>query len=307
MTLSDRPAGKAVFAIPFALITVFFLCLSRPGQAAAEEAVAMVTDRQGQAALLGGQAREGCEILSYLFPGSRIRLGPEGRLTLVYFDSAREYDFSGPAVIEIAATEPLPISGRSAAARSLPLVESIGLTPGNVTSYVQAGLTLRTLGRRAGRGGARLRLIAPVDDRLLSPDPEFRWRPVPDATDYRYVLMDEDGKTLFDGTTGEPRFRLPKRIRLRPGGYYSWRVESRLRSGDVYSSTGRFSVLSDGEKAEIEAHRPKSDALFSEQLLFAILLERMGVFTEAERSWRALAKRRPAETGLRSKSSGSVR
>ncbi len=299
--------GKTVFGIgvPSGLIVLICQFFSQTAYAAVDEAVAMVTDRQGPVSLLGEQAQEGCGILSYLFPGSRIRLGPSGRLTLVYFDSAREYDFNGPAVIEIAPVAPLPISGQSVAARSLPLIESVGLNPGNMAGYVQAGLTLRTLERQAERRAARLRLIAPVD-RLLTPDPEFRWYPVPDAAEYRYVLMDEDGKTLVDGKTGETRYWLPKDIQLLAGGYYSWRVESRMGSGEVYSSTGQFSVLSGEERAEIEALRPKAQAPFSENLLFAILLERMGVVTEAEGYWRTLSEQRPAETGLRSKSSGYI-
>ncbi|MBF8269103.1 MAG: hypothetical protein HW386_812, partial [Gammaproteobacteria bacterium] len=74
---------------------------------AGDEAIAMITDVVGEVAVISANQEQRAEILMSVRSGDQIRVGASELLTLVYYNNAREYIFSGPADIDITDNAPL--------------------------------------------------------------------------------------------------------------------------------------------------------------------------------------------------------
>ncbi len=88
------------------LLLVVCLLLA-PLRAAEVEAVAMVTDLKGRAVIASNAKRKIVGILAYLRPGHELYIEPGASLTLVYFQSGREYLFKGLTRIKVGLKQPL--------------------------------------------------------------------------------------------------------------------------------------------------------------------------------------------------------
>lgn len=94
-------------------------------------------------------------------------------------------------------------------------------------------------------------------------------------------------------STSAARLTLPDEVALAAGQRYHWRVEARTRSGASYRAEGTFTLAEPSTLAAIERARPGAGASFSERVLYAAYLERIGLYAAAGQWWQALARERP--------------
>lgn len=297
--MSDSKIAKRTFALRylFGMLFVGISLTSHPIDSYAAEAVAMVTDIVGTGVITENGEEKPCEILAYLPPGAEVRINEGTNLSLVYFQSAQEYAFSGKANIRINPEEPQVLSGTNPQSRNLALVGETGLLPSARHGYTQVALVLRSTGKKK----KKIRLIDPRDTKVLDAHPVFRWEPLEDGVQYRFVLADESGRTVMETLVNDTSFQAPPELWLEEGVIYTWQVEARLASGVVYLSSAEFSLLEKSERDQINKLRPAANAPFSERLLFATLLDELDLRDAAQRQWNALAAERPNAKPLQAK------
>jgi hypothetical protein len=282
------------------IVTILAYAAVRPAvtrAVATEQAVAMVTDLQGRAFVIeAGRQERPCEILTSLVPGMELRIEERATLTVVYFQSAKEYQYTGPSHIGIGIDRPANISGKRATSRDLMLVAQTGLDPSDLRDYRQAAILFRQ-----GAWKEKLHLLSPEkNSKIIEVHPTFHWKALEEpGVQYRLVLIDNLGHTVLETLTDGSSFRLPVKVKLQEGGSYIWQVEARLPSGMVYSNSAKFRVAERSVRDELERLRPAKHASFSERILFAMLLDREDIRDEARDYWKRLAAERPDNPQLR--------
>jgi hypothetical protein len=75
------------------------------------------------------------------------------------------------------------------------------------------------------RGAVPL-LVSPRGE--VTARPEFRWSPVPEATQYRITVFDVEGGLVWSVETADSSAALPPDAAMTPGTSYWWRVEARV-------------------------------------------------------------------------------
>ncbi|MGQ0662708.1 MAG: hypothetical protein ACT4P2_03800 [Pseudomonadota bacterium] len=280
--------GRAAGAALAALSLVALGC--EAGTAAAQTpSVAMVTDVVGTARVRA--EAEPLGLLAELPSGAVVELDPGGRLAMVYIASGEEFEFRGPARIEVRPNVAAALAG--APARRSPTFASgrpeLRIKP---TGLVQAALVMRGL-REAGV--PPLRLIGPVNTKLLRPTPVFRWQPTEAGPSFTFELMDESGRSIHAAETIATSLELPAAIRLAVNLTYTWEVATRLLSGKRLTAVAEFSVVDEARRAEVERLRPPANAPAATRVLFAAYLENANLVEEARLYWKALARERPGD------------
>ena len=257
------------------------------GPASAQN-VAVVTDVVGRV-----ESQEAVAILSGIAADARLQIGEGARLVVIYLASGDEYSFTGPSQIEFRAAEPRVVKGAKPRKQASPLSRAGNPTirPADVT---RAGLVMRGTPR-----SARIRLLAPSGTRTLDTEPEFRWQePEPQAT-YRFELLDDSGKSLYETTVKGDALRLPPAVRLVEGARYTWELSARLSDGRRYISTADFSVAAARLRADAGALRPAEGAPVAERVAYAAWLDQAELKEEARKYWKALAAERPDDGRLK--------
>lgn len=273
------------------------LALARPAWAA--EAVAMVTDIKGAAALAAKGGPEKLALLAYLMPGSEIQVEAGARLVVTYFSRPQEFVFTGPAKVRINADGPKMLAGGAAEARSLGQ-EKAGVAK-KFTAMQREKLSQATFEMRGPKAGVRL--LGPVETAVLSTTPEFIWFGPKNADEYHLTLTGEDGKVIHDVKTSQSVWQPPKTASLKRGAPYQWKVETALQSGETLSAGGKFTVLGEVKARKIIEAHPKPGAEFSERVLYAARLETEGLMYEAMAEWQTLLQERPDELVLQERAS----
>jgi hypothetical protein len=74
--------------------------------------------------------------------------------------------------------------------------------------------------------GAVPMLVSPRGE--ITARPEFRWSPVPEATQYRITVFDVEGGLVWSGETADSSGALPPDAVITPGAPYWWRVEAQV-------------------------------------------------------------------------------
>ncbi len=290
----ERPeTGADGLRRAIAIVVAAIFAWSLSGDAAAgPQPVAMVTDIEGRATI--AEAGGAVALLAELAPGARVDVGSGARIVVVYYASGEEFAFRGPGSLRIGAEAAERLSGAALETRHTLLAGAVGdivIAPAGV---IQASLVMRVEDR-----GAEPRLIGPVDTRTLAPRPLFRWQAIAGVETYRFELIDGAGRTLTVAEVAATELRLPESIVLAAGETYTWEVSARAADGAVYSNWGDFSLSPPTERALVERLRPPGDATFSERVLFAAVLEQLGLSDEARGYWRALLAERPGNARLR--------
>lgn len=261
----------------------------------ASEAVAMITDLTGNASLTSNGEQKKCEILMSTFSGDEIRVEANSKLTLVYFKSAKEYTFPENTIININTEAPENKSGSKATTRDLEVAKNMKLLA-DEDEYNQAAIVFR-----GTRKKPKIKLVSPVSSKILSSQPMFEWQPLEENLQYRFVLTDDSGRTVIETLVNGTNFKLLPENRIVDSVLYSWQVEARLSTGAIYSNSTNFSLIDKEELEKVNRLRPKDGATFSERVVFAMLLEQMGVRGEARGYWKILSVERPDNKLLKGK------
>jgi hypothetical protein len=252
--------------------------------------VAIVTDLSGKATAEG----EAISILSEITTDAPIHLDGGTRMVTIYYSSGDEYTFTGPARIQFRAGEPQVLSGTRAEKHANPLAKGgkdIAIKPVGV---VQAGFVMR-----GARTTARIKLFSPSGTRTLERSPQFRWTDIEPGLKYRFELIDETGKSLYEADVAEASLRLPESLHLRDGVGYTWEVSTRLPDGRRYVGVSDFSIASPDLRSQAEVLRPAATAPVSVRVAFALWLQQMELKDEARSYWRVLAVERPHDERLK--------
>lgn len=194
------------------------------GTARAEQAAVLVADLSGAASQMVPAARKPADrlrplrLLQSIAAGTAIVLEDQARLTLFYASSGIAYDLEGPGRFNIGATEVLAVDGAMQPSRRKlnDVLKGIKLQGGRLA---QAGLTMR------GSNDSGLPVaLSPRGVVLSGSPPVLRWSSRKDGRTTTVLLMDEDGRKLFEGSTAADSLSLPETVVLKPGHPYFWGV-----------------------------------------------------------------------------------
>lgn len=213
---------------PVRSLATFGLCLLLmgygPGTAQAEEAAVLVADLSGSASQLLPAASKPAEkqrplkLLQSLATGTAIALQDQASLTLYYVASGMAYDLKGPGRFEVRPAEVVALDGAPQPLRRKlnDVLQGIRLQGGRLA---QAGLTMR------GPEDAGQPMALSPRGVVLSGSPlVMRWNSGRAGRTTTVLLIDEDGRKLFEGTALADSLSLPETVALKPGRSYFWGV-----------------------------------------------------------------------------------
>jgi hypothetical protein len=255
--------------------------------------VAMVTDMQGQASLVGDAEKREIGILVELDAGATVMLAADARLVVLYLGSGDEYAFSGPVSIRFEAGAPATSGGAPGERRGPALGRNAGDVRIKPVRVELAAIVMRS----ASEG--RSQPLAPAHTSILETRPEFVWTGPLAGLRYAFELYDGGGTQMVKTAVEATSLTLPAGVELALGGAYSWRVTARLPNGATYARNGEFRVASADLRAKAQALRPGGSAPLSSRVAYATWLEQNDLKAEARRYWRAAAMERPHDAQLK--------
>jgi hypothetical protein len=257
----------------------------------ASEPPALVLDVQGNATLGGKRVA----ILTGLPPGAEVALESTARMVVVHTQNGRQFELIGPGAFRWA-------GGRMEIVRpgELRVRESADAAFGDLR--LRTGrIAQASISMRGAAAESKVELASPVSTWLLEAPKSFRWRPVPGAAGYRFQLTDSNGKLLHEARTQATAVELPAGVALDPGRTYGWQVQADLAGGRAIDAWTEFGVAGPDLHARVDRARPRPDATFADRLLYALLLDELGVREESVRVWAQLARERPDDADLASR------
>jgi hypothetical protein len=269
-------------------------------------AVAMVMDLRGAGTILSQAGEQQLALLAELPAGQPVSLKSGAVLVLVTLAKGDSLRIPGPATFQLG-PEGHPTDGVSGlkvdAARSMRLKE--GLKPAGLA---QAGVVASFLGPSpmgASAVGAGRRpevdLLSPPGPAIRELRPIFRWSaPAPQAT-YRFRLTTQDGREVFHAEPGQPEVRLPEQASLTPGAPYRWEVVALMPDGKERRASRSFRLIATPDEELLAATRPAPGDPFDRRVLYALLLDRLGVRAEATAAWKQLSSERPGDAVLKAR------
>ncbi|HCC53731.1 MAG TPA: hypothetical protein DEQ20_02205 [Desulfobulbaceae bacterium] len=275
------------------LVLLLFLAFA-PGIAMAAEPVAMVTDVKGAVRLKLNQQTKPLAVLTYLAPDAEIELDKGAHVVMTYFSQATEYTFKGPARIAIQVDSAKAITG-TGELRKLDNEKSATVKKFIQTARVtQATMAMRSLPT------IKPNLQSPLNSKISSSNPTFRWKAIEDTAKYQLILTDNLGAVVYDTSVETNSWQIPGASTLKRGIPYAWKVTAMMKSGENYSSNqSNFTIAHEDEIKNIEARRPAADASFSDRVVYAVYLETEGFYEAALGRWQELSKERPDDANLR--------
>jgi hypothetical protein len=264
------------------------LCLACAAGAWASDPPGLVIDVQGEATLAGKRVA----ILTGLPPGAEISLATAARVVVVHTQNGRQYELIGPGAFRWA-------GGRAEMVRpgELRVRESADAAFGDLR--LRTGrIAQASISMRGAAAESKVRLDSPASTWLLEAPRSFRWRPVAGAASYRFQLTDSNGKALHETRTATAAVELPAGVALEPGRTYGWQVQAELPGGKTIDGWTEFGLAGLDLRARVDRARPGASASFGDRLLYALLLDELGLREEAGRLWEQLARERPADADL---------
>ncbi|MBK6294492.1 MAG: hypothetical protein IPF55_09345 [Rhodoferax sp.] len=232
-------------------------------------------------------------LLTELATGTDVALQPGAMLNLVYLKSGVEFQLTGPSRVVIDATEPTLVSGNRPVSRSsVVAAQTVKLQTEN-GRVVLGGVVMR------GVGAQQLKLLEPTG-KVLEARPQFGWLAPVGATAMRLVLREEGSDRVLASTavSGE-RWTPDASVVLQPGVNYLWSIEATLPDAGRLVRSSYFSLVSEPERQRVVALRPEPDAVFSDRLIYASLLEQARYVSESRKWWQQLSRERPDLVELR--------
>jgi hypothetical protein len=257
----------------------------------------MIADFSGSGLILLEGSSEPADILTELSSGTELSLDDSATLTLFYFTSSEEYVYSGPAKILIEPQQPNLLSGKQADTRNLNMKKLAGIAAEDEEGIGLGVLKLRNFSK------PKLELKTPVDTKVSDTRPIFTWSSVDEATGYEFILSNELGKRIADITLSETSVQLPEDIELSDGEEYTWEVIAQTSEQTEYRAHAYFSLAEDHVRQQVASSRPAEGASFSERLVYARLLEKLGLKHDAKLIWQELAALKPTSDLLQARSS----
>lgn len=231
----------------------------------------------------------------YLSEGDRVTVAQGGSVTLMHLVSFKRFVIQGPNEVSIKTEGFFPKTGVAKPLEKADQATTMlaALDKGR-TLFKLPGVAIgvRDLNKKVGD----VVLISPTDkEQILETHPEFSWHHRPEMTDYRLIIQDRDGVAVLDTPVTSTPFRLPDTVSLQAGGHYFWQIVADNQGKPAQSILWSFDMLTAEEQAVLQQWRPAPDAPISDQVLYALVLEKMGVAGAAKQQWQQLHKRDPSD------------
>lgn len=278
----------------FCTFLVLGHCIAAAAAEPAVAAVAMVTDLEGKAVLLDDSRKPAVSILSEVRQDARVQIEAGGRLVAVYVNSGQSWEMKGPAVVQFRTQQPEAESGAKPQPRGNALSKSskdIRIKP---VVVAQAAIVMRSV-----KPNLKLKLLNPLGNKTLEERPSFAWKSLAADSQYRFALLDETGKTLYETSVADTSLQLPAQVQLKDAATYTWMVSAQHPEGMTFSNASDFSLASADLRHQVEALRPAANSPFAERIAFAAWLEQMALRDEARKYWKAAAAERPDDPRLK--------
>lgn len=258
---------------------VFALAAAWPAWA---DPLAFFSDLKG-GVTVDGNARP--QLLSEVARGQKIAVAADGRATVMYVTSGREFVLKGPGDYEVREAEVASTSGGAAASRPTEWRAS-GKVLAQVAETSGASVRMRSLAKPKVADAPQA-LQYPAQGNIATLQPVFRWV-MPDSKAPADIALFVDGhdQPVLKARAPGGTYKLPSK--LKPETEYAWRVTV----GDQDLGVARFRTLSSAAVQALEARRPAASAAFSDRVLFAMALQDAGALQDAREAWSALARER---------------
>lgn len=282
------------FLCAFLLLGHCLAAVAAEPAVAAVASVAMVTDLEGKAVLLDDMRKPAVSILSEVRQDARVQIEAGGRLVAVYVNTGQSWEMKGPAVVQFRTQQPEAESGAKPQPRGNALSKGskdIRIKP---VVVAQAAIVMRSV-----KPNLKLKLLNPLGNKTLEERPAFAWKGLAADIQYRFALLDETGKTLYEAAVANTTLQLPAQVQLKEAATYTWMVSAQHPEGMTFSNASDFSLASADLRRQVEALRPAANSPFAERIAFAAWLEQMALRDEARKYWKAAAAERPDDPRLK--------
>lgn len=249
--------------------------------------VAMIADIDGLGEINVDGENTAADILDELASGSQLSIKSGSKLTLFFFASSEEYTYDGPADILIEEQQPKLLSGNKANTRNLNMAKLADIASEDEGSIGLGVLKLRNFEK------PKLQLLAPVDTKVIETHPKFSWSSVEGATTYEFILSNELGKKVANMSVSGNWVELPEDIRLMSDEEYTWEIIAQTSAATEYRAHAYFSVAEENVRRQVKTSQPGLKASFSEKVVYARLLEKLGLKQDAKTIWQELVALKP--------------
>jgi len=241
--------------------------------------IAMIMDIKGNVQINGKEA----ELLKELNINNQITVANQSTLTITYLSSGTEYTLNGPATAEIGKNE---ISSQNKVTKKNLQIASF--TDISIPQFSQAAIVMRA----EDKVEDSITLLSPNSSKTLSASPSFMWLSPGEGFSYRIEVFSEQEDSLYTLQTTKTSVKLPNDVTLPRDQLLSWEIEASKGQVVLYN-IAEFSIANNTELAVIKKSRPTKEASFSEILLYAWKIDKMGFKHEAQKYWQTLANLRP--------------
>jgi hypothetical protein len=245
--------------------------------------VAIVTEASGAAELRSEKSAVKAALLTELDSGGRVELQAGAKLVVLYLASGGQYELTGPALVDFGDDAPASISG--AAPLELRSMTGRDGTPIRIrpAALTQPGIPAR---KALGKPVPALSMASTTTLERL---PVFRWKAVERGLEYKFVLKDRGGSTLFSQTVKSDSLELPEQAALQDGESYMWSIGTRSGMGQNYLSEYSFKAADEAIRAAVENYRPAEGAPVAERVAFAFWLDQMELRDAGTVQWKSIA------------------
>ncbi len=296
---SERRRSGALLAsvTSLAFVAVMVTGLLAPA-ASAQDRVALMTDIKGtvEVARAGETTFRAADWGSQLFEGDRVRTGADSETSLLFANGNMvSLDGGSTMTISAATTSAPTLSGpvREVGGDLLAAASDLALHRAGEGEIAVLG------GLRSGAGDSVLRVLAPVNTRIVDGTPDFSWAAQDDFDTYRITVSSSDG-VVHEAETEATSWTWPASApTLSPGTTYFWRVEADDMLDTVASPLASFVVLTDSERTQVAEARTDIENLFGESdsadaaYLLGSVYARHGLLADAISIFSAIAERNP--------------
>ena len=258
---------------------------------AQETPIAIVTDLQGNASLSTPAAPTALGILNEIKAHALVQVGSGTRMVVLYYANHQEFVLRGPAMVHFGPQGVESVSG---------LVPERGAA---LSTTVQPGVSIRDKRLvQAGtimRGSVEWAILSHPSGQIVDLRPEFGWSSVGAGASYTLTLRDQQGRDVFEATTGLSIMALPQSLELTLGAAYSWQVAARTANGHRVVRSGKFQVANADMRDKVNLSRPAEDAGLSQWIAYALWLEQTELKDDARKVWQRAQQERPDDQHLR--------
>lgn len=239
---------------------------------ATETSVGMITALSGNALTFG----KSLSLFTELQPNSKFELNEHSKITLVLYQTGKEYVLVGPGQANIDSNT-VKLNDKLVSGDSL-LVSTDGL---NLSSkeLEQAAIIMR-----GGLDDTKqsVKILYPRGSKLLETQPIFKWEAPGHGYQYRIEIYNHQGNSLFVTETNQTRFSLPSQINLPTEELLTWEVEA-SKGTEILFNSADFIIAGPALAERVIRQRPESNASPSRLALYIKILKNFSFAHEAEK------------------------